>query len=54
VSIFGGYARLNTFYKDNKVSLTIYLDHDPDDGELNTDDFIRLLYIKYMEENGLW
>jgi hypothetical protein len=54
VSIFGGYQRLNTFYKDNRRLLAERLKLEEGAENLPTDEFIRRLYVSFMEECGLW
>lgn len=54
MSIFGGYQRLNAFYKDNRRLLAERLKLEEGAEILPTDEFIRRLYVSFMEECGLW
>lgn len=53
ISVFGGYPRLNSFYKDNKTLLYEFFKH-TEAGELSTDEMIRRCYCTYLQECGLW
>jgi len=54
VSIFGGYQRLHSFFKDNRALLASHLNVEEGTADLPIDEIIRRLYVTFMQECGLW